>query len=137
MHTELGEGLEAVIGDPSALNQVFLNLLKNAGESFDGRAGGRITVRSLASDLGVRVEVEDTGAGMDSSVKSRLFEPFFTTKEAGAGTGLGLSMCRRIVTDHGGEITVESEPGVGTTFRVDLPAGAATDRGAEGVGGGT
>ena len=118
---DLAADLPAVAGDPAALGQVLLNLLKNAGEAFDGTAGGQISVRSFARDDSVWLQVEDTGPGMDSAVKSRLFEPFFTTKAAGSGTGLGLSMCRRIVAEHGGEISVESSPGAGATFTVRLP----------------
>ena len=72
------------------------------------------------------VEIEDTGSGMPPEVQARLFTPFFTTKPAGVGTGLGLSICQRIVTTFGGEITVTSELGSGTTFRVALPVSGAT-----------
>jgi signal transduction histidine kinase len=119
---ELGEPLRPVLGDPSALNQVFLNLLKNAAEALDGQGGGVLTIATVEERGLVQVLVQDDGPGMDSAVKSRLFEPFFTTKEAGEGTGLGLSMCQRIVDEHGGEITIESEPGAGTRVLVSLPA---------------
>ncbi|HEV8397110.1 MAG TPA: ATP-binding protein, partial [Vicinamibacterales bacterium] len=69
----------------------------------------------------VRVEIADTGRGIPPEILSRIFEPFFTTKPAGEGTGLGLSLCRSIVEEHGGTITVESVPGRGTTFGVELP----------------
>jgi two-component system NtrC family sensor kinase len=69
----------------------------------------------------VRVEIADTGRGIPPEVLARIFEPFFTTKPSGEGTGLGLSLCRGIVEDHGGTITVESVPGRGTTFGIELP----------------
>jgi two-component system NtrC family sensor kinase len=71
------------------------------------------------------LEVEDTGRGISPSEQRRIFEPFFTTKGAAEGTGLGLSIAQRLVVDMGGEITVESEEGKGTTFRVFLPRAAA------------
>ena len=74
-----------------------------------------------AEDDAVVIEVEDNGVGMDEATRQRLFEPFFTTKDADRGTGLGLSIIYAIVRNHDGEITVESEQGVGTTFRVRLP----------------
>jgi signal transduction histidine kinase len=69
----------------------------------------------------VRLTVSDTGAGIDEAVRSRMFEPFFTTKPAGKGTGLGLSTARTIVTRIGGTIRVDSAPGAGAAFHVDLP----------------
>ena len=74
-----------------------------------------------AEDDEVVIEVEDNGVGMDEATRQRLFEPFFTTKDADRGTGLGLSITYAIVRNHDGEIAVESEEGVGTTFKVMLP----------------
>lgn len=119
--THLAAGLPIVLGDPGALNQVFLNLLKNAAEAIDAKGGGTVTVTTAEQRGHVQVLVHDDGLGMDSEVKSRLFEPFFTTKEAGQGTGLGLSLCRRIISEHGGEILAESARGEGTTLIVRLP----------------
>jgi signal transduction histidine kinase len=118
---DLPEGLPLPMGDPGALNQVFLNLLKNASDAIETVGRGAIRVGAAEEGGELVVRVQDDGPGMDSEVKSRLFEPFFTTKEAGRGTGLGLSMCRRIVHEHGGEIEVESEAGQGALFRVRLP----------------
>jgi signal transduction histidine kinase len=122
VEADLTPGLATVEGDPGALNQVFLNVLKNAADAIEGTGSGTIAVAVFEEGSEVVVRVRDDGTGMDSETKSRLFEPFFTTKEAGAGTGLGLSMCRRIVDEHGGRIEVESEPGAGTTITVSLPS---------------
>src|SRR6185295_19198070 len=81
----------------------------------------RLAVRVRRTGERVRLEIADTGRGIQPEVLARIFEPFFTTKPSGEGTGLGLSLCRSIVEDHGGTITVESLPGRGTTFGIDLP----------------
>ena len=81
----------------------------------------RIQIRTPAEDNAVVIEVEDNGVGMDEATRQRLFEPFFTTKDADRGTGLGLSIIYAIVRNHDGEIIVESEEGMGTTFKVMLP----------------
>jgi signal transduction histidine kinase len=106
---------------PSQLNQVFLNLVTNAAQAVEGRAGV-ITIATRAPDPAhVEVEVTDNGKGIPADVLPKIFDPFFTTKEVGKGTGLGLSIAYRIVEAHGGKITVESAPGAGTRFRVRLP----------------
>jgi two-component system NtrC family sensor kinase len=104
---------------PHQLNQVFLNLLVNAAQALE--KPGTITVRTWCDGDNVFVSVADTGKGMTAEVVQKVFEPFFTTKEAGKGTGLGLSISSDIVRKHGGEISVKSEIGVGTTFTVRLP----------------
>jgi signal transduction histidine kinase len=121
---EIEEEVPAVMGDAGALNQVFLNLLKNAAEAIEGE-GGAIHVVASGEEAQVVVRVRDTGPGMEAAEKARLFEPFYTTKGAGEGTGLGLSMSRRIVERHGGSIEIESEPGDGTCVTVRLPAEGA------------
>jgi two-component system sensor histidine kinase HydH len=110
--------------DSQRLEQVFTNLILNATQA--SRPGDQIT---LASRLGpatnhnggqrVTVTISDTGAGIPADIRQRIFEPFFTTKSR--GTGLGLSVARRIVEEHGGTIEVESEPGKGTCFIIKLP----------------
>jgi signal transduction histidine kinase len=117
---ELAPGLPPIEGDARALNQVFLNLLKNAAEAFEG-GHGTISVRSAREGNAVVVEIRDDGPGMDPALQERVFEPFFTTKEAGRGSGLGLSITRRIVSEHGGQLELESAPGEGSCFRVRLP----------------
>jgi two-component system cell cycle sensor histidine kinase/response regulator CckA len=112
-----------VLGSDSKLAQVFLNLLINAAHSIDeGHVEhNEIRIRTWADDAAVFVEVSDTGKGIAREHHDRIFEPFFTTKEVGAGSGLGLSISRNIVTAFGGEISFSSEPGKGTRFLIRLP----------------
>jgi two-component system NtrC family sensor kinase len=84
--------------------------------------GGKLTILASGSGTRVSIKVEDTGIGIEASDLSKIFEPFFTTKEVGKGTGLGLAVCYGIVTDHGGRLSVRSNPGRGTTFTILLPA---------------
>ncbi len=104
------------------LNQVFLNLLMNACDAIENQGTIRISTRPRAG--GVTLEFRDDGPGIPEEAKSRIFDPFFTTKPVGVGTGLGLSLSHGIVERHGGRIQVESEPGEGTTFSIDLPLDA-------------
>jgi signal transduction histidine kinase len=113
-----------VRANESRLGQVFLNLIVNAAQAIPvGNAAVnqiRIATRTDPEDR-VVVEISDTGVGMSADVLRRLFTPFFTTKDVGVGTGLGLSICHRIITELGGDITADSTPGAGSTFRVRLP----------------
>ena len=104
---------------PQKLNQVFMNLLMNAAHAIEKE--GKITVTTRADEAFAYVSITDTGCGIDEKTRLRIFEPFFTTKEVGQGTGLGLSISYDIVKKHGGEITLESTVGKGTTFTVRLP----------------
>ena len=122
LQVDLAPDLHPIEGDAGALDQVFLNLLKNAAEALEGR-GGAICVDTRREQAGIVAEIRDNGPGVAPEVQERLFEPFFSTKEAGSGTGLGLSVSRRIVTEQGGSIEVASAPGEGTTFSVRLPMG--------------
>lgn len=111
------------------LGQVFLNLLTNAADAIPDGAPSEhvISVRTRTDDRGrVVVEIADDGSGVPPQIAARVFDPFFTTKPVGSGTGLGLAMCHRIVTELGGEISFESAPGA-TTFRVALPAAPAIE----------
>jgi two-component system cell cycle sensor histidine kinase/response regulator CckA len=114
-----------VLANEARLGQVFLNLLLNAVQALpEGSCEGnqiRVVVRAPTPDR-VVVEVHDNGAGIAPQVRGRIFEPFFTTKPVGIGTGLGLAICHGIVTSLGGTLTVDSEVGKGSVFRVDLPA---------------
>jgi signal transduction histidine kinase len=124
------EPVPEVVANEGRLGQVFLNLLLNALQALpEGRAEQneiRVVVRS-PTPARVVVEVHDNGLGIPANVQGRIFEPFFTTKPVGVGTGLGLSICHGIVTSFGGTLSVESEPGHGSVFRVELPAAPATD----------
>ncbi len=111
--------LPAVECYPHQLNQVFMNLLLNAVHAIHGK--GRITIRTAPAADGVVVEVTDTGIGIAAENLNRIFEPGFTTKGARVGMGLGLPIARQIVDRHGGRVSVVSQPGQGTTFRVQLP----------------
>ena len=105
---------------PQMLNQVFLNLLVNAGQAIEGE--GRIAVRTRAEDPYVHISISDSGRGMTPEQKAKVFEAGFTTKPVGEGTGMGLAIAREIIEEkHGGSIDFESSPGVGTTFHIRIP----------------
>jgi signal transduction histidine kinase len=118
LHSDLGRlaGIECY---PARINQVVLNLLVNAIDACPEK--GHVTITSRMDDLGVVIEVRDTGHGIPPAIREKIFDPFFTTKPQGHGTGLGLSISHGIVLDHGGTIEVESEVGKGACFRVRLP----------------
>jgi signal transduction histidine kinase len=118
LETDLGE-VPRFLAVRQNLVQVFINLITNACHATP--VGGRILVRTRAADGHVQVDISDTGSGIPGEVKARIFEPFFTTKPDGKGTGLGLSIVQGIVENHGGRITVESEPGKGSMFHIVLP----------------
>ncbi|MGI9102478.1 MAG: sensor histidine kinase [Terriglobales bacterium] len=111
------EPLPLVEHDPGQIQQVLLNLVLNAIQAIDG--AGQVRVKTEAQDGLAYVTVEDTGHGIDPEDLPNIFRPFYTTK--GHGTGLGLSLARRIVEDHGGRLTVSSVLGKGSTFLVSLP----------------
>lgn len=116
---------------PQEMKQVILNLLTNALESLDtdSKLGVvRVTVQNLSERDQVRVEITDNGCGMNDEVLKHLFEPFFTRRRDGRGTGLGLPITNRIITDHGGRITPRSEgPGLGSSFEIVLPSKSTND----------
>jgi len=118
------ERVPTVAGDQDRLSQVFLNLLVNAAQALPDARIDRSEIKTkICSEFGkVVIEVSDNGCGMTADQQRRVFEPFFTTKARGVGSGIGLSICRNIVTDMGGTITCQSRIGLGTTFRVELPA---------------
>jgi GAF domain-containing protein/ActR/RegA family two-component response regulator len=114
------EPVGPVAGDPSELREALTNLVFNALDAMP--RGGRVTVRTAMDGEHVTCTVTDTGVGMTEEVRRRVFDPFFTTK-AEKGTGLGLSLVYGIVTRHGGEVDVQSQPGEGSTFIIRLPVG--------------
>jgi PAS domain S-box-containing protein len=120
--TEL-EPLPLVRCKAARVHQVIVNLLMNAIDACP--LDGTVTIRAIVEvdGQGVRIEVADTGSGIDEAIRERIFDPFFTTKPVGQGTGLGLSISYGIVEEHKGTIEVESEPGAGACFRVRLPLG--------------
>ncbi len=137
-------GLPSVMADKSQIDTVLMNLCVNARDAMEDQGGGTITIRSdllprakiedpklnealavIPGDNFVVISVEDTGTGMPEEVMSKIFEPFFTTKEQGKGTGLGLATVYGIVQQTGGHMTVESTLGVGTAFKIYLPAAEA------------
>lgn len=127
LERQFGE-LPRVMCYPQQLNQVFLNLLVNAAHAVSGKKGV-IIVRTWAEDGHVCISVIDNGCGIPENIRQRIFEPFFTTKEVGKGTGLGLSISYDIIKKHNGEISVESEEGIGSTFTVRLPIDSPQDLG--------
>ncbi|MFL5355519.1 ATP-binding protein [Archangium sp.] len=118
------EDVPPVRGNGARLGQVLLNLLINAAHAIEPGQVEQNEIRVLARQSGpsrVTLEVRDTGCGIPSENLERIFEPFFTTKPVGVGTGLGLPVCRNIIEALSGELTVESQPGRGSTFRITLP----------------
>ncbi len=114
---ELGEPLDAVVADPELLHRALSNLVSNAIDAMP--QGGVLTLRTTQNDNTATIEVGDTGAGIAPDERERLFTPYYTNKPH--GTGLGLAIVQSVVSDHGGTISVRSEPGRGTRFVIELP----------------
>jgi PAS domain S-box-containing protein len=138
--TDLEPGCPPILADATQVHQILVNLVTNAWHAL-GDQPGRIClglrsvpvpekdvppIPDLPAGKYVRFTVSDTGCGMDSATLKRIFDPFFTTKPPGQGTGLGLSVVHGIVQQHHGAVQVDSQPGVGSTFTVYLPAAAPT-----------
>lgn len=118
---ELDESLPPLAFDENQIRQALINLIRNAREAMV--EGGTLTMSVKLAGQGVQVAVADTGVGMDEEQQGKIFDPFFSTKDK--GTGLGLAITAQIIEEHGGTIDVESEPGKGTRFLVNLPRGGA------------
>jgi signal transduction histidine kinase len=119
---ELAGGMPPILGDAVQLQQVLVNLLMNGIDAMESVAPGERLLRVRTSAEGerrVRLEVTDSGPGLDPQSRARLFEPFFTTKSS--GLGMGLPICRSIVEAHGGYIRPVDKPGPGTTLQISLP----------------
>lgn len=110
-----------ILADPDQLSQVLINLIMNAIHAMP--EGGTLRIGIASDDDRVKLTVADSGHGMPTDVLKKVFEPFFTTKEFGKGTGLGLTVVKGILEEHGGSIAVESQEGKGTTFTILLPTG--------------
>ena len=123
---DLEPGLHLHIA-PGQLQQVLVNLIVNARQAMLDTGGGTLTIAARLRDHdSIRIQVTDTGPGMTAAVRERVFEPFFTTRTdptrpENQGTGLGLAICRDLVESEGGSITVDSEPGRGAAFTINLP----------------
>ncbi len=115
----LSPNLPEIIADSAQMTQILVNIVVNAIHAMPG--GGKLTIRTNASDRFVSLIVEDTGVGMSEKVVKQVFLPFFTTKDVGQGTGLGLPVVHGIVTSHAGSIYVDSKVGQGTKFEIQLP----------------
>lgn len=114
---ELAEGLQTIAADPELLHRAFSNLALNGMDAMP--QGGILTLRTRQSGDRILIEIADTGAGLTPEECERLFTPYYTSKAH--GTGLGLAIVQSIISDHGGRISVRSEPGRGTTFMIELP----------------
>jgi C4-dicarboxylate-specific signal transduction histidine kinase len=121
LELDLASDGPVVLGNAIQLEQVFLNLLTNARDAVADSPTKRICVSSRTEPPRGRVVFRDTGHGIPPGLEQRIFDPFFTTKEVGKGTGLGLSITYGIVRDHDGTIAVETQPGEGAAFVIDLP----------------
>lgn len=109
----------------SQINQVFMNILSNAVQAIQGAGQIWLTILPMKASANypgrVQISIQDNGVGMDAITLEKIFEPFFTTKSVGQGTGLGLSISYGIIQNHGGEIQVRSQKGVGTEFVIIIP----------------
>lgn len=116
----IGEDLGKVHASINQLRQVFLNMVTNARDAMPD--GGTFTVTTRRENKTICIDINDTGEGIHPENMNRIFDAFFTTKDSVKGVGLGLSVCYGFIKDHGGDITVESQPDEGTTFTITLPA---------------
>ncbi len=127
---ELDQNLPAIMADHNRLEQVFINLVTNAMYAMDDKGlrwGNKkwqrlLRIKSFSADGQVVVMVSDTGKGIPKEIRDKIFEPFFTTRKVGQGTGLGMSISYRIISDYGGTIEIESEVDVGTSFTLRFPS---------------
>jgi PAS domain S-box-containing protein len=121
LETEIDRDLPNLLLDETQMKQVFMNLIINALQSMDNRGKITISLRRDVIEKHIEIKIADTGAGIAEKYLNRIFDPFFTTKGPGKGTGLGLAVSYGIVKRHGGEISVDSIPGQGSSFTIHLP----------------
>ena len=139
INTEYGEQLESVFADPVQLQQVIMNLLINARDAIDGNGRISVSVHKATQEADcaacserldgehIVLSVGDTGHGIEESIRDQVFEMYFTTRETGKGTGMGLWLINNLIHEYGGHITLDSEVGIGSTFRVHLPIAKAAE----------
>jgi two-component system NtrC family sensor kinase len=114
--------LPPVLADGHQIQQVIINLVNNARQAIEAhQPSGQIIITTETDGTNIRIKIADNGPGISDENIRKIFDPFFTTKGVGKGTGLGLSLCYGLIKEHGGNITVASEPGQGATFIVELP----------------
>lgn len=116
---DLADGMPSVLASKNQLRQVFLNMFHNAGDAMPD--GGTLTVKTAVEDSEIAIEISDNGIGINEKDIKNIFDAFFTTKSSVKGVGLGLSVCYGFIAEHGGDIQVTSEQGVGTCFKITLP----------------
>jgi len=119
--SQLADDLPELDADKGQLTQVLLNLVENARDAIGDRDGGKIVVTTKSAADRVWLIVEDNGPGVPGELKDKVFAPYFTTKHTAGGTGLGLAIVHRIISDHGGRITITDAPGGGARFAIELP----------------
>ena len=122
VETKLAENLPWIVTDPSQLQQVLVNVIMNAEtEMKNAHNGGVLNIVSELDARHIRIRVSDDGGGIDKANLERIFDPFFTTREVGQGTGLGLSVCHGIISEHNGRIYAQNRRGHGASFIIELP----------------
>jgi two-component system sensor kinase FixL len=122
IHMEVDPNLPPILGNPIKLEQVFLNLINNARDAMEESEPKILHISGEVAEGVVQIRLQDSGSGMTPEVRDKLFQSFFTTKAKGKGTGLGMSLVKRIVHEHYGHIDVDSALGEGTTFTLSFPA---------------
>lgn len=127
---ELDPALPQVVGSADQLQQVFMNMVSNAAEAMESRGGGVLAVKTWCSNAAdaISISFADSGVGISQGHLNKLFEPFYTTKKKGKGVGLGLSVVYGIIKAHNGSITVDTLPGKGATFTIQLPVSPEQQR---------
>jgi two-component system sensor kinase FixL len=123
---DLDPGASSIVADRVQMQQVLLNLIRNAADAMEPGGLGEIGISSRRCDAMVQISVSDTGSGIPPEIEAQLFQPFITTKRD--GMGIGLSVCRTIVEAHGGRLWAERNPGDGSTFRFTIPASESNDQ---------